>query len=333
MEVKDRVGRVVVIKGKSSVYEGSSPFKINLHSEGIYTLILKDEKWKGRFYLTRGYSYTLNFIHQSKAETLRFGKHKVVKSPGETSLNFISPKGRSVKVYRYRKIVAKGKIPMRVSVKPGKYTLVYEKSRLNLEVVEGYEYRVFFANGTEAETLRTKDYELIRIRGKTYLSILKPKGEIVKIYKGKRRIFLGRIPARDITIKAGKYMIKMHNKAFTVEIVRGYTHILYIKVRRDDRKVISEEGLNRLISAINRESFSDDKLQVLQTWAPRYYFLSSQAARIVPLFSFEDNRLKAIKILYPRLLDKENAEELIKYLQFSSSREEIREWIREYEEE
>ncbi|WP_158501676.1 DUF4476 domain-containing protein [Vitiosangium sp. GDMCC 1.1324] len=87
---------------------------------------------------------------------------------------------------------------------------------------------------------------------------------------------------------------------------------------------ITEAMLRSLVSAIRNEPFADDQLEVLEQAASTQYFLVSQAQQILRLFTFSKDRLKAMRLLRPRLLDTENGFKLYESFEYSSDKDELK---------
>jgi hypothetical protein len=84
---------------------------------------------------------------------------------------------------------------------------------------------------------------------------------------------------------------------------------------------IDERALAQLIDAIKQATFRQNMLQVLEQAVGYHHFVVDQAARILPLYTFEDDRLTALERLAPRLLDPENGYKLTALFTFSSSKQ------------
>jgi hypothetical protein len=87
---------------------------------------------------------------------------------------------------------------------------------------------------------------------------------------------------------------------------------------------ITEAMLRSLGTAIRDEPFAEDQLSVLAETAPTQYFLVSQTQQVLRLFSFSKDRLKAMRLLRPRLLDMENSFKLYESFEFSSDKDELK---------
>ncbi|MFY0528258.1 DUF4476 domain-containing protein [Archangium gephyra] len=87
---------------------------------------------------------------------------------------------------------------------------------------------------------------------------------------------------------------------------------------------ITEAMLRSLVSAIRNEPFADDQLAVLEEAAPTQYFLVAQAQQLLRTFSFSRDRVKAMRLLRPRLLDLENSFKLYESFDHASDKDELK---------
>ncbi|MFY0582887.1 DUF4476 domain-containing protein [Cystobacter fuscus] len=86
---------------------------------------------------------------------------------------------------------------------------------------------------------------------------------------------------------------------------------------------IPEQRLRDILNAVSRESFSSEKLRVLETASRGDYFLVSQVARAVDQFSFSADRLAVVRMLWPRVLDRQNGYQLNGSFSFSNDKQEL----------
>jgi hypothetical protein len=92
------------------------------------------------------------------------------------------------------------------------------------------------------------------------------------------------------------------------------------------------QTMNRLEAfkaELQDQSFEDDRLEALKLGLNKTCLTTAQAAQLLDLFSFDENRLEAAKYLSDRLTDRESAGELAKKLNFDSSKMEYRRYISE----
>lgn len=85
-----------------------------------------------------------------------------------------------------------------------------------------------------------------------------------------------------------------------------------------------DSDLSSLIGAIQGESFSSSQLRVLADAAQGRCFLVAQVAEILPLFTFEDDRIKALQLLKPGIVDRQNAFRIYSLFTFEASKEQAR---------
>lgn len=76
------------------------------------------------------------------------------------------------------------------------------------------------------------------------------------------------------------------------------------------RPPIDAKALATLIERITAEPFSPGRLRLVQDAARTDFFLVEQVAKILPLYQFEIDRVKALEQLAPRIVDKPNAAKL-----------------------
>ncbi len=79
---------------------------------------------------------------------------------------------------------------------------------------------------------------------------------------------------------------------------------------------ITELALQNLLTVMNREPSVDSRMRVLQQSAPVNYFLVGQVQQMLTRFEFGGDKLQAVRMLKPRILDPENASQL--YTSFRS---------------
>lgn len=72
---------------------------------------------------------------------------------------------------------------------------------------------------------------------------------------------------------------------------------------------------------MKKNAFDNQKNDILRVACIGSFFSSEQCARLLSLYSFDSNRLEALKIMSPRLIDVDDAEKIIKKFTFSSEKE------------
>ncbi len=83
-------------------------------------------------------------------------------------------------------------------------------------------------------------------------------------------------------------------------------------------------SFDRILSSVQRESFSDQKLAILRSAAMDHRFTSAQAARLMDAFDFGQDQVEAGAILYPAVVDPENWYQVYEVFDFSSDADALR---------
>jgi hypothetical protein len=86
---------------------------------------------------------------------------------------------------------------------------------------------------------------------------------------------------------------------------------------------IADATLAQLEAAIDAEGFSDGKLRVLQDAARSNFFLIAQLKKLVGHYSFSKDQVRAVEIVAPHLLDRENAFQLYDAFSFSGDKKKV----------
>lgn len=91
---------------------------------------------------------------------------------------------------------------------------------------------------------------------------------------------------------------------------------------------VSEADLQRLLKSVKDASFSSDQVDVLRTAAAHNHFTCAQVARLIAPISFGNDKVEAVGVLRPAIVDPERAYELESAFTFSSDKEAVRKLFR-----
>lgn len=91
--------------------------------------------------------------------------------------------------------------------------------------------------------------------------------------------------------------------------------------------VLTQTEFDNLKQAIQRESFSDDKLRVARIAAQNKRMTVSQIKDIARLFTFSQPMLEFTKVAYANCADKQNYYEVLQVFTFSSDKKELENFI------
>ncbi len=87
---------------------------------------------------------------------------------------------------------------------------------------------------------------------------------------------------------------------------------------------IADRELQRIMHAMSREPFGDDKMNVLEGAVGNNYFTVNQVLQVLPQFQFSKDRLDAVRVMWSRVLDRQNSFQLYNAFQFSSDKAELK---------
>ena len=88
---------------------------------------------------------------------------------------------------------------------------------------------------------------------------------------------------------------------------------------------LSDGQMRNLLGTMSRESFARDKLNVLQSASGGdSFFVVEQVQQVLAQFQFSKDRLAAVRMLWPRVLDRQNGFQLNSAFQFSADKEELK---------
>ncbi len=270
---------------------------------------------------------------------------------GRTTIKIQGIPGRRVIITNSMgRVIERGHTPMTVFVGlTGRYTIDIEGiGEITLYVKKGMDNILKITNGgyfeeenpyADCQVDEGRDHLLVREPyHRTVLEVRKPRGYRVELRRGGRVIRTGITPARWNLPGGGYYTVLLRQGPLVVwsgrvEVWRDYRNRLYIwpPVKKKRIKPMPEEKFVQLIDMLKKAPFESDRMDIVRTAARDNFFTSEQVKRIMETFQFDENRIKAAKILYPRVVDRENFFVVYSALTHSSSREELRKWIEKQE--
>lgn len=86
---------------------------------------------------------------------------------------------------------------------------------------------------------------------------------------------------------------------------------------------MSSSSFKTLLTNLKKEAFSEDKLNLLKQASQNNYFVIDQLLQIMDTFDSDPDKIEAVRIIYPKIIDKKNAFKLQSKVTFSGSKEEI----------
>ena len=93
------------------------------------------------------------------------------------------------------------------------------------------------------------------------------------------------------------------------------------KEMRYERKprAMHHKDFKMMCEVVDDASFHEKKIGVIKVACISSYFNSRQCAKLLSMISFDDAKLNALKVLAPRIIDKD-VTEIVKQFSFSSSK-------------
>jgi hypothetical protein len=86
-------------------------------------------------------------------------------------------------------------------------------------------------------------------------------------------------------------------------------------------RAMRDKDFDMMVGIVKNASFDDKKIDVMRVACIGSYFSSRQCAKLLSLLSFDDNKIKALEVIASRLVDKNNADDIVKEFSFSSSKD------------
>lgn len=92
-------------------------------------------------------------------------------------------------------------------------------------------------------------------------------------------------------------------------------------------RVMNDQLFQTFYKEMKNEPFKDDRMKLLNAALAGSDFTSAQCLQLTELYTFDDDRMEIMKIMYPRIVDKEAFFTVINTLTFSSSKEKMKDFI------
>ena len=92
-------------------------------------------------------------------------------------------------------------------------------------------------------------------------------------------------------------------------------------------RVMNDQLFQTFYKEMRNEPFKDDRMKLLNAALAGSDFTYAQCLQLTKLYTFDDDRMEIMKIMYPRIVDKEAFFTVINTLTFSSSKEKMKDFI------
>ena len=91
---------------------------------------------------------------------------------------------------------------------------------------------------------------------------------------------------------------------------------------------LDDATFSRLYNKVKNASFDDNKYDLIEVASLGCYYSCAQVVRIMKIFPFDDEQLKALKMMAPHIVDLQNTGLIYKVFSFDSEKDKAEEIIR-----
>ena len=96
-------------------------------------------------------------------------------------------------------------------------------------------------------------------------------------------------------------------------------------------RVMSDQLFKKFLDSVKNEPFDKDRMGLITAALTNSDFTSEQCLQLVKFYTFDNERLKIMKMMYPNIVDKEAFFMVTATLTFSKNKTQMNDFIREYE--
>ncbi len=105
--------------------------------------------------------------------------------------------------------------------------------------------------------------------------------------------------------------------------------ILQEKPVEKKQTAMNNSEFNDLLQNVENESFADDQLAVIRIAVKSKHFTIEQLIRLIDIFSFSEEKISCVRLVYPKVIDKENAHNLLSAFTYSDDKQQVEKIIDE----
>ena len=98
--------------------------------------------------------------------------------------------------------------------------------------------------------------------------------------------------------------------------------------RMDYGYCLDDASFSKLYNKVKKASFDDNKFDLIEVASLGCYYSCAQVVRIMKIFPFDDEQLKALKMMAPHIVDLQNTGLIYKVFSFDSEKDKAEEIIR-----
>ena len=98
--------------------------------------------------------------------------------------------------------------------------------------------------------------------------------------------------------------------------------------RMDYGYCLDDASFSKLYNKVKQASFNDNKFDLIEVASLGCYYSCAQVVRIMKIFPFDDEQLKALRMMAPHIVDLQNTGLIYKVFSFDSEKDKAEEIIR-----
>jgi len=137
---------------------------------------------------------------------------------------------------------------------------------------------------------------------------------------------------RNLERLENSYLVKLNKRDYSrAKDILDNVYSLLNELRTPEILPIDESSFRKIKKAIEKEPFSSNKINIIETAAERNRFTIHQLIDIIELLNYSDERIKVVDIIYPWVIDKNNSLLIFNVMKFSSEKEEVKKIIERYQ--
>ena len=93
--------------------------------------------------------------------------------------------------------------------------------------------------------------------------------------------------------------------------------------RTDYGYCLDDASFSKLYNKVKKASFDDNKFDLIEVASLGCYYSCNQVARIMKIFPFDDEQLKALRMMAPHIVDPQNAIVIYQLFSFDSEKQKV----------
>jgi len=97
--------------------------------------------------------------------------------------------------------------------------------------------------------------------------------------------------------------------------------------------VMSDKAFEDFLRVLKKEPFDDHRKGIIEMATQNSLFTSEQCKKILSIYNFDDRKIEVIKMLYPKVVDKQNFFIVLETMTFGSNKDKVNEIIKKYHKE